>query len=95
MINVRQAIDVLEILSSNEDPIFVKSHETTPRDLWYDFVIDECSNAKSVRIRFFGKPRRRDGFARMMNGTLWDMVLDRIGLPHKAKLLTQPRGKQQ
>lgn len=73
-INANTALQYLERFSSEDDPIWYKGEETTPRDLLWDNNIGTVRAGK-VRITYYGGPPNECRMIR--NGTLSAMVRNR------------------
>lgn len=74
-ISVEQAVGILEIMGSNQDPIFFKGEESTPDNLTatYGHEVCEITPASKVYIQYWGgDPHRK------IMGTLQGMVRERM-----------------
>jgi hypothetical protein len=63
-VNVLEAVERLRRVGSSEDPVYHRSHWTTPEDLLD--VLDWESSAQSIVIVFYGRTRRIKGSLRLM-----------------------------
>lgn len=81
ILSVESAVGMLDYVYSVEDPIWVDDIEMTPRtleyvlDVKYDGAINEY-DSKLLKIEFY---RMRDECGKKSRGTLFSMVLDRMG----------------
>ena len=78
-ITVEEAVEILRILGSDIDPIYVSGVETTASD--HEQVLDRTAKAEKIHLSFHGKR------SRVVEGTLASMVMDRMGGPPKVKRL--------
>lgn len=69
--NLRDAVDILEVLGSIEDPIRCRGKDTTPRDLLYES--NEHMLASEFRISYTAQ-----GCRNVVRGTFRGMIADRM-----------------
>jgi len=85
MMDVREAVEVLENLGSASDPVFFAGVETTPTDLSYTEHADK--DCRELRIRYAVDA------GRWVEGTLSGMVQERLRYQLGLKPLPQHRPK--
>jgi hypothetical protein len=74
--NFQQSVEILEILGSSEDPVFIHGVNTTPWELYNNENIDIYTPAKDLAVDFYIE----DGSLR--KGTFFSMVIARMLPPH-------------
>lgn len=67
-----QAVNILEVLDSSEDPVFIFGVNTTPWELYNNDSIDLLAPAKDFEVEFYVE----DGSLR--RGTFFSMVIARM-----------------
>ena len=75
----QQSVEILEILGSSEDPIFISGVDTTPWELYNNENVDYLEPAKDFEVEFYVD----DGSLR--KGTFFSMVIARM-LPPPPKM---------
>jgi hypothetical protein len=89
-IDLDMAADILEILGSVDDPIEYNGRQTSIDEIVNDLMEPANSDARKVHIKFFGSRGKQ---LRRRNGTVYTMILDRLGAPATTRA-PEPRARR-
>lgn len=84
-LDISQAVQILDILYSSDDPIEFRGEETSPNNLLYDFELSDTRSASGTRIQFWITNGKK------VSGSLYTMVRERLGLSIRQAKTKEPK----